>query len=232
MRRVLLTGANRGLGLEFARQLLAGGDRVIATARKPGHAHELTRLALAHPGRLTILPLDVAKPATIAELVRELPLVTDALDVLINNAGMLPSGETWGALEAKPLLDTFATNVVGAVLLTQAATPLLERGASPRVVNVSSILGSLALRDGFLTPSYCISKAALNMATRLLAAELSARGVTVVCVHPGWVKTDMGGAKAELDPADSVRDLIALLGRLTPADAGRFLAYDGQSLPW
>jgi NAD(P)-dependent dehydrogenase (short-subunit alcohol dehydrogenase family) len=232
MRRVLVTGANRGLGLELVRQQLARGDRVIATARKPGQAHELTRLALANPGRLHILPLDTARPATVTELVKELALVTDALDTLVNNAGMLVSGEAFGALEAKNLQDTFATNVVGATLLTQAATPLLEKGDAPRVLNISSILGSLALRDSFCTPSYCISKAALNMVTRLLAPELAGRGIVLACANPGWVKTDMGGSGAELAIGDAVRDLLAILDGLTPAQSGQFLAAGGKTLPW
>ncbi|MBL8275047.1 MAG: SDR family NAD(P)-dependent oxidoreductase, partial [Xanthomonadales bacterium] len=174
MRRVVVTGANRGLGLEFTRQLLARGDRVYAAVRKPGHALELTRLALAHPGRVSVLPFDATKPATAVELVREIGLVDDAIDVLINNAGVLPAGERYGAIEAKSLLDAFTINVVGATLLTQAATPMLERGTAPRVVNISSTLGSIGTRAAFGTPSYAISKAALNMATRQLAFELSA----------------------------------------------------------
>ena len=108
--RILVTGANRGIGLEFVRQYLARGERVFATCRRPGQAHELTRLALSHPGHLKILPLDLSKPASVVELERELHLVTDALDVVVNNAGMLVSGERWGAIESKSLLDSFATN--------------------------------------------------------------------------------------------------------------------------
>src|SRR5688572_6041206 len=120
MRRILVTGANRGIGFELAKQLVERGDRVIATARKPSQSTTLNRLAMAHPGRLTLLPLDVADPRSVAELAREVPLVVEALDGLVNNAGMLVSGETLGHLEAKSFADTFATNVIGPVLLTQA----------------------------------------------------------------------------------------------------------------
>jgi NAD(P)-dependent dehydrogenase (short-subunit alcohol dehydrogenase family) len=232
MRRVVVTGANRGLGLEFTRQLLARGDRVYAAVRKPGHALDLTKLALAHPGRVSVLPFDATKPATAVELVREIGLVDDAIDVLINNAGVLPPGERYGAIEAKALIDAYTINVVGATLLTQAATPMLERGTTPRVVNISSILGSIGTRAAFGTPSYAISKAALNMATRQLAFELSARGIVAVAIHPGWVRTAMGGAEAELEPAAAVASVLGVIDRLRGADAGRFLDWNGTEVPW
>src|SRR5437868_15316294 len=120
MQRILVTGANRGLGLEFVRELLARGDRVYAACRHPGRALALTELAGAHPGHLAVLPLEVDKERSIAELAREVAALTDTLDVLINNAGMLVSGERFGALAAKPLLDTFAANVRRPVLATLA----------------------------------------------------------------------------------------------------------------
>src|SRR5687768_10348647 len=232
MRRVLVTGANRGIGLEFVRQFLARGERVFATSRRAAQAHELTKLALAFPGRLTILPLDLAKPATIVELEKELHLVTDALDVLVNNAGMLVSGERWGAIEAKSLTESFATNAMGPLLVTQAMTPLLERGTEPRVVSVSSSLGSLARCEAFGTPSYSTSKAALDMAMRQAAHALAPRGITVALLSPGWVRTDMGGEKAQLEPTDSVRGMIAVIDALRPTDAGRFIDHEGQPVPW
>ena len=232
MQRVLVTGSNRGIGLEFVRQLLARGDRVYAACRHPGRALALTELAGAHPGHLNVLPLEVDKERSIAELVRETTALTDSLDVLINNAGMLVSGERFGALSAKPLSDTFATNVVGPVLLTQALAPLLESGRHAKVMNISSELGSIADTDNFGTPSYSISKAALNMATRQLAAALRERGVSVICAHPGWVKTDMGGAGATLTPQASVAALLKMLGAVKPADTGAFFEYTGKKLRW
>lgn len=232
MRRVVVTGANRGLGLEFTRQLLARGDRVHAAVRKPGQAHELTRLALAHPGRLSVLPFDATKAATAAELVREIGFVDDALDMLVNNAGVLPAGERFGSLEAKTLVETFTANVVGATLLTQAAAPMLERGVTPRVINISSNLGSISTRAAFGTPSYAISKAALNMATRLLAFELAARGIIAVAINPGWVRTAMGGPKAELEPAEAVAAILGVVDRLRSSDSGRFLDGKGDEVPW
>jgi len=232
MQRVLVTGSNRGIGLEFVRQLLARGDRVYAACRHPGRALALTELAGAHPGHLNVLPLEADKERSIAELVRETTALTESLDVLINNAGMLVSGERFGALTAKPMSETFATNVIGPLLLTQALTPLLEKGRHAKVLNITSELGSIAETETFGTPSYSISKAALNMATRQLAAALRERGVTVICAHPGWVKTDMGGAGATLTPQASVCGLLKVLDTIKPADTGAFFEHSGKKLRW
>lgn len=231
MQRILVTGTNRGLGLEFVRQLLERGDRVIATCRHPGKTLALTELAAVHPGHLHVLPLDLASERSIAECVREATALTDALDALINNAGMLVSGERFGAIAHKALVDSFAANVAGPVLLTQALTPLLEKGRNPRVMNLSSRLGSLAGTQSFGTPSYAMSKAALNMATRQLAAALAPR-VCVFCVSPGWVKTDMGGDKAPLSAQDSAAGLITVLDSATAATAGHFRDYTGKEIAW
>jgi NAD(P)-dependent dehydrogenase (short-subunit alcohol dehydrogenase family) len=231
----LVTGANRGIGLEWVRQLLARGDRVVATARHPGKANALNALAGEHPGRLHVLPLDVADPRAIAELQRELLLLSDdgeadRLDVLVNCAGVLHSGERFGKVDAATLDDSFRTNAMGPFLLTQALAPRLADGA--RVANISSQLGSIAGLTGFGTPSYNISKAAQNMATALLAAALRPRGIIVVALHPGWVKTDMGGAGATVTPAESVHGLLRVIDGSKLADSGRFLDWRGQSLPW
>ena len=232
MQRVLVTGANRGLGLEFTRQLLARGARVVAACRQPGRALKLTELAAAHPGRLSVLPLDLNKERSIAGLAHETGMLTDALDVLINNAGVLVSGERYGELEAKTFTDTFATNVIGPLLLTQALTPLLAHGAASRVINLSSDLGSLADTKALHTPSYAISKAALNMMTRLTAAELGARGIIVISMNPGWVKTDMGGAQAPLAAHDAVAGMLSVIDALKLDDGGRFLDYTGADVAW
>ena len=232
-RRSLVTGANRGLGLEFVHQLLARGDRVVATCRHPGKATALNALAGEHPGRLHVLPLDVADPRAIAELQRELLLLADdgdRLDLLVNGAGVLHSGERFGSVSAVNLDDSFRTNAMGPFLLTQALAPRLADGA--RVANITSQLGSIANTTRFGTPSYDISKAAQNMATALLAAALRERGIVVVALHPGWVQTDMGGAGATVTPADSVAGLLRVIDGLKQTDSGRFLDWRGQSLPW
>lgn len=234
----LVTGANRGLGLEFTRQLLARGDRVVATCRQPGKATALNTLAGEYPGRLHVLPLDVADPASHAALAAELPLVLGGPDgdtpgrlaLLVNNAGVLHSGERFGSLGAANLEHSFRINAMGPLLLTQALAPLLADGA--RVLNLSSRLGSIAETGRFGTPSYNISKAALNMATALLAHALAGRGIVVVAFSPGWVRTEMGGSEAEVAPEDAVAGVLGQLQALGEGDSGRFLGTDGSTIPW
>ena len=231
-RHCLVTGANRGLGLEFTRQLLARGERVVASARHPGKATELNALAARHPGYLRVLPLDVAEPKSIDAFAAELPLLDDAfqLDLLVNCAGVLHSGERFGSLKPAALEDSFRTNAMGPLLLTQALAPSLADGA--RVANVSSVLGSIASLARFGSPSYDISKAAQNMATALLAKALAADGVIVLALHPGWARTDMGGANATVPVAEAVGGLLEVVAHATPADSGGFFDWRGQPLPW
>lgn len=226
----LVTGANRGIGLEFVRQLLARGDRVIAACRHPGKATALNTLTGEYPGHLHVLPLDVASEKSRAELVRELPLVAGHVDLLINNAGVLHSGERFGQLSAAHLEDSFRTNASGPLLLTEALAPALSDGAT--VANLSSTLGSIASTSRFGTPSYNISKAAQNMATVLLAHALRDRGIRVVALHPGWVQTEMGGDGAQIAATASVAGLLQVIDGLTLDDSGRFLDWHGQSQPW
>ncbi|TXH68184.1 MAG: SDR family oxidoreductase [Lysobacteraceae bacterium] len=229
-RHCLVTGANRGIGLEFARQLLSRGDRVVATCRHPGKATALNTLAGEYPGRLRVLPLDVADAKSRAELTRELPLVCAHIDLLINNAGVLHSGERFGHLSAAYLDDSFRTNTAGPLLLTEALAPFLAEGAV--VANLSSILGSIASTERFGTPSYNISKAAQNMATRLLAHALREKHIIAVALHPGWVQTDMGGDGAQITPVESVGGLLQVIDGLSEEDTGRYLDWRGHALPW
>jgi NAD(P)-dependent dehydrogenase (short-subunit alcohol dehydrogenase family) len=230
--RALVSGANRGLGLEFVRQLLAQGARVIAACRHPARAHELTAQAAAHPGHLHVLPLDVAKPASIAELARESAMLFDGLDLLINNAGQLVPGERFGSLTSEHLEASLRSNTIGALLLTQALAPLLAQGNSARVANLSSVIGSIASTTEFRSPSYAISKAALNMATVQLAHALAPQGTLVLALHPGWVRTDMGGAQAPLEPTAAVAGMLRVIAQAQPADSGTFRDYQGRTLPW
>jgi NAD(P)-dependent dehydrogenase (short-subunit alcohol dehydrogenase family) len=232
MQRIVISGANRGLGLEFTRQFLAGGARVLAGCRQPGRANELTRLAGVYPGRLAVLPLDVSSERSIAEFARELALSTDSVDVLINNAGVLIEGERFGNVVQKSLVDTFIGNAAGALLVTQALAEFLQKGTKAKVVNISSQLGSIAQTDEFRRASYAMSKCALNMATRMLAAHFKELQIAVVCVHPGWVQTEMGGTQATLTPERAVSDLVALVQQLDLSHSGRFLNHDGSDLPW
>lgn len=230
----LVTGANRGLGLEFVRQLLARGDRVVATCRHPGKASALNQLTGEHPGRLHVLPLDVADPKAHAELARELELLDDGeasrLDLLINNAGVLHSGERFGRVSAANLEDSFRINAMGPFLLTQALSEKLADGG--KVANITSELGSIAGLSRFGTPSYNISKAALNMAGALLAKALAERHIAVAMLHPGWAQTDMGGDSASLPVADSVQGLLRVMDGLKLAQSGGYFDWQGRTLDW
>jgi NAD(P)-dependent dehydrogenase (short-subunit alcohol dehydrogenase family) len=234
-RHVIVTGANRGIGLAFVRQSLARGDRVAAACRHPGKATALNTLAGEFPGRLRVLPLDVANAKSRAELARELPLIRELwgerpFDLLINNAGVLHSGERFGHLSEAHLDDSFRTNVSGPLLLTEALAPQLADGAV--VVNLSSILGSIANTERFGTPSYNISKAAQNMATRLLAHALGERKIIVVALHPGWVRTDMGGDGAQISPQDSVDGMLRTIDDLKLEHSGGFFDWTGKRVAW
>ena len=244
-RTALVTGANRGIGLEFVRQLLARGDHVVAACRNPGKAAALNSLAGEHPGRLHVLPLDVADAKSRASLLHDLPLVLGddgRIDLLLNNAGVLHSGERFGHVEQAMLDDSLRTNAIGPFLLAQALVPLLcdvapghaDDTGSPRTViaNISSQLGSIANTTRFGTPSYAISKAAQNMASALLANALAERGILVLALHPGWVQTEMGGAQAQVAPADAVAGLLQVIDAATPTQSGTFLDWRGASLPW
>ena len=243
-RTALVTGANRGIGLEFVRQLLARGDHVVATCRHPGKATALNGLAGDHPARLHVLPLDVADAKSRASLVHDLPLVLGddgRIDLLLNNAGVLHSGERFGHVEQATLDDSLRTNAIGPFLLAQALAPLLRDGtvavddaASPCTIiaNISSQLGSITHTARFGTPSYAISKAAQNMASALLANALAGRGVVVLALHPGWVQTEMGGAQAQVTPVDAVAGLLRVIDAATPSQSGSFLDWRGEPLPW
>ena len=244
-RTALVTGANRGIGLDFVRQLLARGDHVVAACRHPGKASALNTLAGEHPGRLHVLPLDVADAKSRASLLHDLPLVLGddgRIDLLLNNAGVLHSGERFGHVEQAMLDDSLRTNAIGPFLLAQALVPLLcdvapghaDDTGSPRTViaNISSQLGSIANTTRFGTPSYAISKAAQNMASVLLARALAERGIVVLALHPGWVQTEMGGAQAQVTPADAVAGLLRVIDAATPSRSGAFLDWRGASLPW
>jgi NAD(P)-dependent dehydrogenase (short-subunit alcohol dehydrogenase family) len=230
--RAVITGANRGLGLEFTRQLLARGARVVATCRRPASAEALAALAKAHPGQLQVLALSVDDEDSRQAFARALAGMHDGLELLVNNAGVLERGERFGALRAEVLERTFATNVSGPLLLAQALAPLLARGRRPRVLNIGSKLGSIASTTRFNTPSYNISKAALNMAGVLMAQAMNPIGIGVITASPGWVRTAMGGDGAELAADESVRSLLTLVDDFPGLPAGVFLDRNGEVIPW
>jgi NAD(P)-dependent dehydrogenase (short-subunit alcohol dehydrogenase family) len=228
---ILVTGASRGIGLALVKELAAQGWRVLAGARHPAAAHGLQAAAReASPGSIDILTMDVRSDESVRGAAEEAAAKVRALDVLVNNAGVFPE-EGREPLENLPLdcfEEAFAVNVVGVARVTRVFLPLLGRAGHPRVINISSLAGSIAAKEDSRHYCYSASKAALNMLTRAMAAELRPRGITVVAVTPGWVKTDMGGPQAPLTVEESARSLAGTIGRIGETDAGQFLDRDGQ----
>jgi NAD(P)-dependent dehydrogenase (short-subunit alcohol dehydrogenase family) len=223
---VLVTGANRGIGLALVKELAAEGWHVLAGVRDLSGAATLK----AAPGKIDLLSLDVCSDGSVGAAAAEAASKAQALDVLVNNAGVFPE-EGDELLEKLPLEcfeQAFAVNVVGVARVTRALLPMLGRGVRPRVINISSLAGSISTKEDSRYYCYSASKAALNMLTRTMAAELRPRGITVVAVTPGWVKTEMGGPRALLTVEESARSLAAMIGRLSEEDAGQFLDRDGQ----
>jgi NAD(P)-dependent dehydrogenase (short-subunit alcohol dehydrogenase family) len=220
----LVTGANRGIGLAFARHLSKRGDHVIATCRQPEKARDLARLPLR------LEKLDVADEENIAELASRLK--GEALDVLINNAGIGDDGPPFGRLSMEDLEEAFRVNAAGPVALAQALLPNLRAGKRRAIVNLSSGLGSISENESGGWIAYRASKAALNQLTRTVAAELNREGFVCIAISPGWVRTDMGGPGASLSPDESAAAMLEVIDRLKPSDTGRFLDYRGKPMAW
>lgn len=232
MRRVLVTGANRGLGFELARQCLTRGDYVFAGCRKPKQAAALQSLATVHEGRLTLLALDVTDEETLDASKEIVSAQTDVLDLLFNNAAVHPGDETIATLNAETLIHSFRVNAVGPMLVARCCLDLLKAANSPRIINISSEAGSISRMQHHRGYAYSASKAALNMFTRALAWDEDLTGVIVIALHPGWVRTDMGGDLAPLPPVDSVVGILRVVEGLDGASSGRFYTYEGHEYPW
>jgi NAD(P)-dependent dehydrogenase (short-subunit alcohol dehydrogenase family) len=218
MPNVLVTGANRGIGLEFARQYSQAGWEVIATARQS--STELDSLGVR------VEPLDLSDAEAVAAFADQVDV---RLDLFIANAGTNQPMNTQGAENGRKWQAMMMINAIAPFQLGQALLPRMSEGA--KMIAISSGMGSIGENGGGWVP-YRTSKAALNMAWSCLALEAEPRGVACVALSPGWVKTRMGGAGAEITSDESVRDMRALIDRLTIEDSGRFLRRDGSELPW
>ena len=225
MQTYLITGANRGIGLEMTSQALELGIRVIATCRDPSSATELAAL----DGSLEVHALDVTDDASTQALVKKLGTVK--LDVLINNAGYMADRQAIDDMDYEQWMTSFAVNAIAPWRVSVAFADRLQASSSARIATISSQMGSME-RAGSDRVAYRSSKAAVNMAMRTLALEWEPRGITVCMLHPGWVKTDMGGSNAALDPSESAAGLLDVIDGLTLKDTGRFLDYAGKSMPW
>ncbi len=221
---VLITGANRGIGLEFVKQYKQAGYRVIGTARKPEKASQLKTLGAR------VEQLDVTDPNSISTLANSLKDVQ--IDILVNNAGVRGDrSATLDTLDFDRIEQTFAVNAFGPIRVTQALYKNMQRSDIKKIIQISSIMGSIQNSRGG-DYDYRASKTALNMLNKSLASELLSQGYISVVLHPGWVKTDLGGANARLTPTDSVTGMIKVIDRLEPKDNGHFYDYQGQEIPW
>lgn len=227
---VLITGANRGIGLEFARQYAKEGVGVIATCRRPEEAKELSLLGERF-SNLSIEQLDLSSDDDLQALCLTLEKSNVQLDILISNAGVLLN-EKFGEWTRQKFADTFDVNVTGPAMLAQSMLPFLS--PTGKLVHLSSRLGSLELSgEGMVdADSYSMSKAALNMLIARLASAFKGSSRCVVSLSPGWVATDMGGASATLSAEESVSNMRRTIGALTALDSGRFIDNQGNPIPW
>lgn len=223
-KRVVVTGANRGIGLEYARQLAARGDEVIATARRPEEADELRALE-----GVSVHPLDVTDSSSTRALA---DAIQAPVDLLINNAGVGVRGRPLGEIEYDRMHRYFDTNTCGPLRVTESLLGHLRAGSGRTIVNMTSKMGSVADNGSGGSYAYRASKAALNIVNRSLAHDLADEGFICVVLHPGWVQTEMGGGAALLTPAESVSGLLEVIDGLDRADSGRFFDNAGQEVPW
>jgi NAD(P)-dependent dehydrogenase (short-subunit alcohol dehydrogenase family) len=231
VRNVVVTGANRGVGLALVKEFSAAGDHVIGGCRRPDSATDLRATGAE------VLAVDTSSDVSLVDFARGIG--DRQIDILINNAGVNAGAlgaadNARGALDISPeqFLGVMNINVVGPLRLVQLLAPNL-RAARGTVANISSQVGSfeVAQRIG-RDVAYAASKTALNMVTLKQSQALRSEGVTVICIHPGWVKTSMGGSGADVEPADAAAGIVKVLGRVSLEDTGRFFRWDGSEHPW
>ncbi|XP_070572964.1 C-signal-like [Ptychodera flava] len=249
VRNVLITGANRGLGLEFVKQLVVLSEpplNLFATCRTPGtgKAKELQELSVANP-RVKVLQLDVTDESSIVRAVEHVKKAVgnDGLNLLINNAGITTKGVTYDSVQASSAMNVLATNTVGPLLTTKAFLPLLRMASSKdtshgmscgraAIINISSTLGSIELEKGGGPFVYNMSKAALNMLTKSMSCDLRKDDIMVVALDPTWTVTDLGGPRAPLSAEKSVEGMLNVMTTLNETHTGQFIDYTGKNLPW
>jgi len=233
MDRVLITGANRGLGFEFVKQYLSLGNEVTATYRENNDISDLLELESLYPGHLTLIPLDVSVPESRENAHKIVKENFDYLDILINNAGMTGKRNlSFGNLFEDDMLTVFKVNSISPLLMTEKFVDLLKNSSQPKVINISSWMGSITHRQNTSVYSYCASKAALNMFSKLLSNSLKDENIIVIPMHPGWLKTRMGTQEAPITPEKSISGMIEVIKSLTLADSGKFLEWTGQEVMW
>jgi NAD(P)-dependent dehydrogenase (short-subunit alcohol dehydrogenase family) len=229
MPSVLITGANRGLGLEFAKQYASAGYRVFATARDPARATELEALA-ARERSVSVHALDVANAANVRALARALS--GEAIDILLNNAGVMgPKRQSFGQIDYDGMLETLRINTLAPLHMAEAFVEQVARSQRKLMVAVTSGMGSIDDSSGG-SYAYRASKAALNMTYHNLALDLKARGIIAFVINPGWVQTEMGGAHAPTPVEASIAAMREVFDGMTLEQTGSFMNYRGGTLTW
>ncbi|CAG1769672.1 C-factor [uncultured bacterium] len=231
MQTVLITGANRGLGLEFCQQYANAGYKVFACCRNPNHATELENLAKQY-SLFSIHALDVTDFNQVDELASVLK--DETIDVLLSNAGIYgdQSEHRFGALNYDNWIETLRINTLAPVKLAEAFLPQLLKSQQPKIVAITSLMGSMTDNSSGGSICYRSSKAALNAAMKSLSIDLKARNIAVLIMHPGWVKTDMGGMNAPTSVEESISGMRRVIADFKLSDTGSFLNYRGEVLPW
>lgn len=238
MQHVLVTGANRGIGLEFARQFAERGERVFAACRNPDQSPDLQRLTSKHSGRLTIVTMDVTDENSIQSSHALVSKETKVLDLLVNNAGVYSSRgsespkESLGNLHVDEVLRVMRVNAIGPIFVAQQYLDLLKSSKEPKIVNITSGYGSVSDNTSRFPYYYSASKAALNQLTRSLAHDVRKWNMIALVMDPGWVATDMGGRSAPTSAEESVRNMIQIIDSLTPKESGEFLNRFGEKQNW
>ena len=230
MSTLLVTGSNRGIGLALARRAAARGDHVIATCREPLQATDLQSLSREHAGHIEIMPLDVGSADGVAALKKQLG--ERKLDILINNAGIIgPARQSPLDMDFDGFAQTLAVNTLAPLRLAQALLPNLRASRQGKIATITSGMGSMSYSKSDRI-AYRASKAAVNKVMQGLATDLKPLGVAVLLLHPGWVRTDMGGSGADISVDDSARGILAQIDALALAKTGGFVDYAGRVLQW
>ncbi len=228
---ILITGANRGIGLEMVKYAMAQGWRVFACCRNPHNADSLFNVAKLSNGRISVHIADMMELATLQALSYELR--NDPIDILMNNAGIYGSDKnTFGAVDVDSWLQTFQVNSIAPLKMVEAFSEQLLMGERKLVACMSSKMGSMADNGYGNSYIYRSSKAALNAVVKSLSIDLKDKGIISVALHPGWVKTEMGGPNAEITTRECVEQTFNNLASLTIKDSGRFIDIDGSDIPW
>ena len=230
MTNVLITGANRGLGLGFVKSFLAKNINVICTTRNIAGSKELLECKKKYPNNLEILGLDLLEENsenTLSDLLSDKPV-----DIFINNAGVGNSNQRFGVVSSKPWLELLKVNLIAPLTVTQAIIENIKKGSDKKIYFLSSQLGSIGDNTSGGMYIYRSSKTALNQVVKSLSVDLKPIGITVISLHPGWVKTDMGGPNAPVSIDESVKGMMKVIDTTDIGNTGTFLNYDGKELPW